>query len=75
MEFYLIIIVSNFQVRPASCSIDKIDLDVLFQKDLKIGIHKEACTNIYLLNKLKRISHICAFKPLRAKWQTYKGKQ
>ena len=32
---------------------EEIDLDVLFQKALKIGVHKEACTNLEFLKKRK----------------------
>ena len=32
---------------------EEIDLDVLFQKALKIGVHKEACNNLEFLKKRK----------------------
>ena len=39
---------------------EEIDVDVLFQKALNIDVHKEACTNIELLNKrIGNGSYLC----------------
>ena len=43
----------NFPEEASFMIHEEIDLNVLFQKALKIGVHKEACTNLEFLKKWK----------------------